>query len=122
MKYLWIGLLIAALLIGGCFWSQRTINARAGAVAAPLEEALRALRAGDETRARELADKAAAEWTRHEGILASFISHDHTNGVAEALAELELSPGEELGSRLARLLKAVRELAEMERLTLENVF
>ena len=122
MKYLYIGLLIIALLVGGCVWSQGAVAARAEAVAAPLEAAAEALEAGDEARARELAARAAAEWVRHEGILASFISHDHTNGVAEALAELELSPGEELGSRLARLLKAVRELSGMERLTLENVF
>ena len=40
----------------------------------------------------------------------------------EALAELQQAPEEELGSRLAGLLKAVRGLAEMERAVWRNVF
>ena len=122
MKYMYIGLFIIALLIGGCFWSQRAVAVRAGAVAEPLEAAAEALEAGDATAARELTARAAAEWAKHEGVLASLISHDHTNGVSEALAELQQAPEEELGSRLAGLLKAVRGLAEMERAVWRNVF
>ena len=122
MKYLYIGLFIIALLIGGCVWSQRAVAARAEAVAAPLERAAEALKAGDAGAARELAAEAAAEWARHEGVLASLISHDHTNGVAEALAELQRAPEEELGSRLAGALEAVRRLAELERAVWRNVF
>ena len=122
MKYLYIGLFIIALLAAGCFWSQRAVAARAEAVAGPLEAAAEALEAGDAEAARALAARAAEEWARHEGVLASLISHDHTNGIAEALAELRQAPEEELGSRLAGLLEAVRGLAEMERAVWRNVF
>lgn len=122
MKYLYVGLLIIALLVGGCFWSQRAVAERAEAVAGPLEAALAAYEGGDAEAARGLAAEAAAEWAKHEGVLASLISHDHTNGIAEALAELQQAPEEELGSRLAGVLKAVRSLAEMERTVWRNVF
>ena len=122
MKYLYIGLFIIALLIGGCFASQAAVRRGAEAVAAPLEAAAEALEAGDPEAARGLAARAAEEWARHEGVLASLISHDHTNGIAEALAELQRAPEKELGSRLAGLLEAVRSLAEMERPVWRNVF
>ena len=122
MKFLCIGLLILALLVGGCVWSQRAVAVRAEAVGATLEAALEALRGGDEDAARRLAAEAAAAWEKHEGVLASLISHDHTNGVGEALAELQWAPREELGSRLAGLLETVRSLAEMERAALRNIF
>ena len=122
MKYLCIGSLIIALLIGGCFWSQRSIEAKAEAVAEPLEAALEALRGGDPAAARALAAEAAAEWAKHEGVLASLVSHERTGWIGQALEELALAPEEELGSRLAGTLRALRELAALERAAWRNVF
>ena len=121
MKYLYVGLLIAALLVGSCVWSRWEVERRAEAVAGPLEAALEALEAGDRTAARELGARAAAEWEKHEELLASLLSQDRTNGIGSALAELRRAPEEELGSRLEAVRRSVRALAEMERVVLRNL-
>ena len=121
MKYFYIGLALAGLLVVGCFWSRQAVTVRAEAVAAPLEEALEAFRAGDAAEARSLAAEAAAEWGRNEKLLASLVSHTRTNGIGQALEELALAPEEELGSRLAGTLRALRELAALERADFENI-
>ena len=122
MKYFYIGVLILCLLVAGCLLTAWEIGRRTEAVAQPLALALEALRAGDEAGSRAQARFAAAEWDRHQGVLAALISHDHTNGVGEALAGLSWSQGPELGRRLEELLRRVRELAEMDRVVWRNLF
>ena len=122
MKYFYLGLLILCLLLGGCWLSQRQIAQRTEAVAAPLEEALRAVRSGDAARGRQLLTRGAQTWHVHEGVLASLMSHSYTSEISTALAELEALPDAELERLALRLLWAVRRLAEMEQPVLENVF
>ena len=60
MKYLYVGVLILALLLFGCLASAWEINRRTQAVAEPLERALGALRVGDEAAGQRWAALAAA--------------------------------------------------------------
>ena len=121
MKYFYIGLALAGLLVLGCYGSRQIVTSRAAAVAGPVEQALEAFRAGDAAEARSLAAEAAAEWGRQEKLLASLVSHTRINGIGQALEELALAPEEELGSRLAGTLRALRELAALERADFENI-
>lgn len=121
MKYLVIGLLILCLLIGLCWFAEREIAERTRLIAAPLERSLLAVRRGDGAAARSYAEQAAAAWDAHEAVLASFISHDHTNAITEELAQLPFLDGAALGQALEALLTQVRGLAEMERIVWKNI-
>ena len=121
MKYFYIGLLILALLLGGCIWAGRALRERTEAAAAPLEQALAALERGDEALGRSLLARAGAEWRRSEGLLASLLSHERTQAVSAALAELEELRGEALLRSCGRVLRALRELAETESLRWRNL-
>ena len=122
MKYLYCGLLILCLLLGACWLSGREIGRRSEAVALPLENAVSALRAGDAAQGRQLLRRSAAEWERHEGVLASLMSHSSTDKIRAALAELEAVPDGELERLALGLLRAVRSLAEMNRPVWRNIF
>ncbi len=121
MKYLWIGLMIAALMIAGCFWGGREIGRRAEAVAASLEDALNALESGDPARAWTLAAEAAAEWARHETLLEALVSHERTDGIGAALAELKWLEGPALGRACEGLLRQIRDLEYAETPRLSNI-
>ena len=54
-------------------------------------------------------------------MLASFISHDHTNGIDEEMAQLPWLSGNALGQAIEGLLKRVRGLAEMDLILWENI-
>ena len=122
MKYFWIGALILCLLLAGCRVSQREILDRTEAVAAPLEAALEAYQQGETAESRRLAETAASEWARQEGVLASLLSHERTNQIGAALAELPRVSEEVFPEACRRALRAVRELAELERAVWRNIF
>lgn len=122
MRYLYLGLLIVALLLGACYISRQQVEARTEAVCAPLSEALQALRAGDSAGGRRLLERSRAEWERNEGVLASLMSHSYTREIGSSLAELEALSDGELEHLTLHLLKAVRELLEAERPVLRNIF
>ncbi|MBR7009693.1 MAG: hypothetical protein IKI02_02145 [Oscillospiraceae bacterium] len=121
MKYLTIGLVILGLLAAGCLWSGRAIRTRTEAVIRPLEEAEAAAAAGDADIGRRCAARAALEWARCEGLLSSLLSHEHTNAVGAALAELEELPDGELARACGRLIRALRELAGQDAPRWRNV-
>ena len=122
MKYLIIGGLILALLIAGCVISGREIKGWTEAVAAPLEEALASVRAGEYENCRSWLSNAAREWQLREDALASLLSHGYTLEIGDALTEAQAVRQEDLERCCVRLLRSVRELAEMERVVLSNVF
>ncbi|MBQ1371712.1 MAG: hypothetical protein IIY70_02155 [Oscillospiraceae bacterium] len=122
MKYLYLGLLIIALLLGACQISRQQIEARTEAVCAPLTEALQTLQTGDSAAGRRLLERSRAEWKRHEGVFASLMSHSYTREVGNALEELEAVPDQELERLTRHLLRAVRELAQTERPVWRNIF
>ena len=122
MKYFYIGLMILALLLGGCIWAGRALRERTEAAAAPLEQALAALERGDEALGRSLLARAGAEWRRSEGLLASLLNHERTQAVSAALAELDSLREETLIPACRRAIRALRELAETESLRWRNLF
>lgn len=121
MKYFVIGVFILCLLVGLCFFAEREIGERSREIAAQLELALSALKAENGEQTQFYLKKAADAWAQSEGILASFISHDHTNGIGEALAGLPWLAGNELGQAIEALLKQVRGLAEMDQIVWKNI-
>lgn len=121
MKYLIVGVSILCLLIGLCWFAEHEINARTRQIADALELALLAVRAGDDTLAQTYSAQATAAWAKNEAMLASLISHDHTNNIAEDLAQLSWLRGRALGQALEALLEQVRGLAEMERIVWKNI-
>lgn len=121
MRYLTIGVLILCLLVGLCWYAEQEIYHRTDAISVPLELALAALRDGDEALARKYAAQAAAAWKQSEAVLSSIISHDHTNGIGEAMAELPWVQSEELGRAVESVRKQVQELADMDKIRWKNI-
>ena len=121
MKYLVTGVLILALLICLCFYANREIGKRTEAVSAPLEEALSALRSGEMQKARAAISLAIDAWTKSDSVLASFVSHDHTNNITEELAQLPWTSPEELGQKIEGILQQIRGLAEMDKIVWKNI-
>ena len=122
MKYFWIGTMILCLLLAGCRVSQREIQDRTEAVTAPLEAAVEAFQQGEAAESRRLAEIAASEWARQEGVLASLLSHERTNQIGAALAELPRVSESDFLRACRRALRAVRELAELEQAVWRNIF
>ncbi|MBO4418450.1 MAG: DUF4363 family protein [Oscillospiraceae bacterium] len=121
MKYLTIGVLILCLLVGLCWYSERTITKQTQEITAKLELALSALREGNEPEAHAWLCQASAAWGKTERFLASYISHDHTNKISETFSQLSWLTGHELGQRIEEILNQVRNLAEMERVLWKNI-
>ena len=121
MKYFVIGVLILSILIGLSVFADLEIDNRTREVSIPLEEALSALRAGNEQEVQACMIRAADAWTKSERVLASFISHDHTNSITEQLAQLPWLQGKELGQTIEGILKQVQGLAEMDEIVWKNI-
>ena len=122
MRYLIIGVLILCLLIGLCWFSELKIRECTTEISAPLQLALNAIRNEDEGAARDYIAMAAYNWNEYEGVLASFISHDHTNKIGEAIALLPWVQDIDLAQAVEALLKQVQDLAEMDRIIWRNIF
>lgn len=121
MKYFVIGVLILSILIGLSVFADLEIDNRTREVSIPLEEALSALRAGNEQEVQACMIRAADAWTKSERVLASFINHDHTNNITEQLAQLPWLQGKELGQTIEGILKQVQGLAEMDEIVWKNI-
>lgn len=122
MKYLYVGLLTLALLLGACWWSAGQISARTQAAAAPLELAAQALEAGDGTLAASRVARAEALWRQGEELLAGLTSHAYTSQIRQGLREAGFLEGRELERALALLLEQLQTLAELERPVWRNIF
>lgn len=121
MKYFVIGVLILSILIGLSVFADLEIDNRTREVSIPLEEALSALRAGNEQEVQACIIRTADAWTKSERVLASFISHDHTNSITEELAQLPWLQGKEIGQTIEGILKQVQGLAEMDEIVWKNI-
>ena len=121
MKYLVIGLGILSLLVVFCRYGEMEIKESTQQVAVPLELAITALQAENESQARTYIALANDIWTQKESTLASLISHDRTNEIGEELAKLAWIPTNELRPAVEVVLKLVRNLAEMERILWKNI-
>ena len=121
MKYLVIGLGILSLLVVFCRYGEMEIKESTQQVAVPLELAITALQAENESQARTYIALANDIWTQKESTLASLISHDHTNQIGEELAKLAWIPTNELRPAVEVVLKLVRNLTEMERILWKNI-
>ncbi len=122
MKYFYVGVLLLALLLTGCWFSWQQVRRGTQAASLPLELAASAFEAGDEAGSRELARKAALEWQSREGVLASLLSHERSGKITLALEELAELRGREFLQSCRRLLRMLRELAELERVAWRNIF
>ncbi len=121
MRYFTIGLLILCLLFSLCWYTEQEISQRTSAIALPLELAIAALRDGNEALAQTYVAQATAAWEQSETILSSIISHDHTNGIGEAMAELPWTHGAELGRAVESLRQQIQELADLDRIRWKNI-
>ena len=122
MKYFYIGMMILCLLLTGCLAAGWVIGRSVAAVSLPLRGASDAIRSGDEARGQALIRQAAAEWSRREGVLASLLRHDLTDEIGTELSGLQWSRGTELLRSCAKLLEALRSLADSEKATWRNIF
>lgn len=121
MKYFYIGMMILCLLLTGCLAAGWVIGRSVAAVSLPLRGASDAIRSGDEARGQALIRQAAAEWSRREGVLASLLRHDLTDEIGTELSGLQWSRGTELLRSCAKLLEALRSLADSEKATWRNI-
>lgn len=121
MKYFVTGMIILCLLAGLCIYAEWEISKRSSEITDQLELALAALKDEDEAQAQSYLNRASEVWKKSKPVLASFISHDHTNGIDEEMAQLPWLSGNALGQAIEGLLKRVRGLAEMDLILWENI-
>ena len=119
MKKLWLGLgLLAALLALG-LGSLGMLAARSARAEAVLAQAAEAAGAGDMARAADLAARAQALWQAALPAVDAVTSHEETDEICRALAELRSlgrsGQREEFLALCARLEVMAAHLAEMER-------
>jgi hypothetical protein len=119
VKKLWLGLgLLAALLALG-LGSLGMLAARSARAGAVLAQAAEAAGEGDMARAADLAARAQALWQGDLPAVDAVTSHEETDEICRALAELRSlgrsGKREEFLALCARLEVMAAHLAEMER-------
>ena len=118
MKYLFLGLLLLALLPAFCLWSDRALTGKLKTVSAPLEQAVLAVENSSPALAKRCCAEASAAWNACYPGLAAFYDHKSIDDLTQAFAGLADRP--EL-PQLKTLLAMLQELTEADRLTLQNL-
>ena len=122
MRYLYLGLLLLALLMLLCCLSAQAVTARTDAVLLPLGRALEAGAPEDaEARSVYLVDASDA-WRDGLGLLSCLLSHSYTREISAALEELPLLSGAEFERSCRGLLGKLRTIAEMDLPRIGNIF
>ena len=121
MKYLFLGLLVLALLLAFCLWSDKLLSKRLQAVISPLEQALKAAEAGDLALAEHLCKTASKRWDQSYPGLAAFLDHKSIDDLSLAFSILEAPPKEDFLPQMRSLLTMLRGLKEADLPTLQNL-
>lgn len=121
MKYLYLGLLILALLLTGGILEYETLLRGTDSVCDPVEDALTALRNGELSECRDALRRAKAEWEKREGVLSALMNHARIEEIDHDFAEAEAVPVHELERCCIRLLHLLRELSDSVRTNWKNV-
>lgn len=117
---------VLAAVLAFCLWNGAAMAARTARWRAPLEEADHLAQAGDWDGAEAAIGESYDGWTRYQTWLHCVTGHEVVDG-AEAMYRRALAfagAGEEseLRAELADLREQLRRLAEMEELSVRNVF
>lgn len=123
------GFLVPAAALGAvlafCLWNGSAIASCTARWRAQLEEADRLAQAEDWESAAAVIRESYGGWAARQTYLHCVANHDAVDGAEamyhRALAFAESGEGSELRAELADLRDQLRELAEMEKLSLRNV-
>ena len=121
MKYLLAGLVLLALILGFCLWSDGVLARDLSAVTTPLELACDAAARGDPVRARSLADQAADAWKSDYRRFAALLDHSVVDEISLAFTALADTPDPDWPSACKSLLFMLRNLEEADLPQLHNL-
>lgn len=119
-------ILLAILLLIGCFWQHAYITRTADDLSKILETLCAEIHRDAFADAKSSLSEFSAKWQTHRRTLYSLVEHDLIYEIdaefAALHADLMKDNAQQLPSTAARLQQAVRALARPERLTLSNIF
>lgn len=122
----WVPAGLLAAVLAFCLWNGAAMASRTARWGAPLEEADRLARSGDWEGAEAAITGSYDAWNRHQTWLHCVTGHEAVDGAEamyrRALAFAAAEEESELRAELADLRAQLRRLAEMEELSVRNVF
>ena len=121
MKYLFLGLLLLAVLLAFCLWLGTDVSRRLGAVIAPVEQAVRKAETGNLSAARERVAAAGRIWSKHREALAASMDHNAVDAVSLSFAALSEAADEDVLPQCRTLLLVLQNLRQSDHLTVENL-
>lgn len=117
---------VLAAVLAFCLWNGAAMSARTARWRAPLEEADRLAQAGDWEGAEAAIAESYDGWSGHQTWIHCVTGHEAVDGAEamyrRALAFAGAEEESELRAELADLREQLRRLAEMEELSVRNVF
>lgn len=117
---------VLAAVLAFCLWNGAAMASRTARWQAPLEEADRLARAGDWEGAAAAIAESYGGWSGRQTWLHCVTGHEAVDSAEamyrRALAFAGAEEESELRAELADLLEQLRRLAEMEELSMRNVF
>ena len=122
MNYLYLGLVLLAMLCFVCCLSTQAVTAGTAAVRLPLEQSLEAGTLEDPSARNAWVGSAKEAWEDGLGLLSCLLSHSYTREISDGLAELPLLSGPEFERRCRGLLGKLRTIAEMDLPKIGNIF
>ncbi|WNX86334.1 DUF4363 family protein [Agathobaculum sp. NTUH-O15-33] len=112
MRRLFISLALLAVLIGGCIWSDHT-----------LEHTIDAIKT--EVKADRL-DEAMALWTNAESLLGSLLPHEEIDETDRLFSRVQRAKStgaeQELAIERAELIGQLTHLPELDSISIKNIF
>ena len=112
MRRLFISLALLAALIGGCLWSNHSLDRTIGAIKSEVE-------AGRLTEAMAL-------WSGAESLIGSLLPHEEIDQTDRLFARAQraqsIGAADELAMENAELLDQLDHLPELDSISLKNIF
>lgn len=121
MKYLWIGVVILALLLIVCLSVNAILGNYTQQVEALLARAIEAAQKEQYGTAADCAKKAADAWQTHLHFYASVLCHDETDEITAGFAELQVVEDAEFLQTAAMLLSRLQHISELDLPLLHNI-
>lgn len=121
MKYLWIGVVILAVVLVLCICVNSVLNGYTAQVQGDLTAAMDAARSGNYKNAAERAKKAADAWETHLHFYASVLCHDETDEITAGFAELQVVEEAEFLQTASMLESRLTHISEMDLPLLHNI-
>ena len=121
MKYLFVGLLLLALLLAFCLWSGSALARKLNLVIGPMQQAVSKAEQGQTAAARERVVAARRIWQQHSKTLAASLDHSALDAITLAFAALQDAPNQDLLPQCRTLLLLLQNLKESDSLTIQNL-